>query len=156
MALREKRLAISHLYGLRRPLLVHHCSLTGMSVCVTGWLECRRDKMHPCLPRKGDGIAGLVRPRGGLTSLSSGLTSEGNRNMVSPHLLCPHNSQAKVWWPQEELPGAHAMTKNSCKPHAQSDPGPTANTGRAGLLVGLGSGKCPRVSRPVTCKEQIC
>lgn len=65
------------------------------------------------LPRKGDGIAGLVRPRGGLTSLSSGLTSVGSRYMVSPDFLCPLNSQAKVWWPQEELPGAHAMTRNS-------------------------------------------
>lgn len=55
------------------------------------------------LPRKGDGIAGLVRLRGGLTSLSSGLTSVGSRYMVSPDLLCPLNSQPKCGGPKRSF-----------------------------------------------------
>lgn len=60
VALREKRLAISPLYGLRGPLPVNHCTppLCGR---LTGMQE--RPCAPLCLPRKGDGVVGLVRPR---------------------------------------------------------------------------------------------
>lgn len=69
VALREKRLAISPLYGLRGPLLVNHCTppLCGR---LTGMQE--RPCAPLCLPRKEMGLQGWLGlgPRGGLTPLS--------------------------------------------------------------------------------------